>query len=109
MKSKRAEKTAGKKTKQPQIESVERIVATNHYIKLGMLPEELVALKQIAQLFGKRKSRTTGRALKLVVGTALLHWDKLESYAFSDQDYIDAEGFDSPETYRRYAIHRKFQ
>jgi hypothetical protein len=106
---KRAEKTAGKKTRQPQIEYAGNFFTTNFYIKLGMLREELVALKQISQLFEQRKSRTAGHALHLVVSTALLHWDKLEPYVFSDQKYVESEGFEDLETYRHDAIPRKFQ
>jgi hypothetical protein len=97
-----------KKTAAPAAESVGNICATNYWVKLGLMREELAALKPIAGLFKNAKHQTTGNALHLVVTTALLHWDKLEPLVFNDQKYCEAEGFVTIEQFRQDTLHRKF-
>jgi hypothetical protein len=93
---------------QPEIESVGNICSTNYWIKLGLMREELAALKEIGLLFKNSKDQTTGNALHLVVATALLHWEMLEPFVFSDKEYCEAEGFPLMEQYRRAVLGRKF-
>lgn len=73
-----------------------------------MMREELAALKPISRLFKNAKDQTNGNALHLVVTTALLHWDKLEPFVFSDQEYCKAEGFAFMEQFRQAALLRKY-
>ena len=105
---KRAAKSAAKKPATPQVESIGNMCATNYWIKLGLMREELAALKTIAGVFENSKDQTTGKALHLVVTTALLHWDKLEPHVFSDREYCEAEGFRMMEQFRQAALRGKF-
>ena len=89
-------------------EYVVNLCATNYWVKLGLMREELAALKPIAQLFENAKDQTTGNALHLVVMTALLHWDKLQPLVFSDRKYCEDEGFAIFEQFRAAALRRKF-
>jgi hypothetical protein len=89
-------------------EYVGNLCATNYWVKLGLMREEVAALKSIAGLFENPKNQTTGNALHILVTTALLHWDKLESHVFSDQKYCDAEGFAMVEQFRQAALRGKF-
>jgi hypothetical protein len=89
-------------------ESVGNLGATNYWVKIGLVREELAALKPIAKLFEDAKDQTTGNALHLLVTTALLHWDKLQPLVFSDRKYCEAEGFALFEQFRQAALRRKF-
>ena len=88
-------------------ESVGNWYTTNYWVKLGLVREELASLKPIAKLFKDAKYQTTGNALHLLVTTALLHWDKLEPYVFSDQEGCKAGGFLSMEHFRQAVLGRK--
>jgi hypothetical protein len=68
-----AAKPAAKKPARPVAENIGNICATNYWVKLGLMREELAALKSIAELFENPKQQTTGNALHLVLTTALLH------------------------------------
>lgn len=100
-------KSAAKKPVVPIDEYVGNECSTNYWVKLGLVRQELAALKPIAKLFKDAKCQTTGNALHLVVTTALMHWDMLEPYVFSDQEYCKAEGFRSMENFREAVNGRK--
>jgi hypothetical protein len=91
------------KLKGPEYELVRNRVLTNYYVKVGLLQEELVALRQI----GGRK-RTPGEAMKVVLNTAFLHWDELAGRLAADERYAANEGFPSLELYRRDRIAQAF-
>jgi hypothetical protein len=106
-----AKKSAGKSAGEKPVAATEyvgNLCATNYWVKIGLMREELAALKPIAKLFKNTKHQTTGNALHLLITTALLHWDKLESYVFSDQKYCEAEGFEIMEQFRQAVLRRKF-
>ena len=107
--------SAGKKTcvksgakSKPKIECAGNWVVKNFWVKIGFSREELGALSQIAGIFEQKKDQTTGNAAKLVLNTALMHWDKLEPLAFADQNYAEAEGFPIKENFRAKIIAHKF-
>ena len=89
---KTAANSAAQKAARPTVERVGNLTATNYWVKTGLMREELAALKHVAQLFKNASDQTTGKALHLVVATALLHWDKLEPHVFADDKYCRAEG-----------------
>ena len=103
-------KTGGKsaaKTK-PSIEYAGNLCATNYWVKIGFSREELGALARIAGLFEQKTRQTTGNAARLVLTTALMHWDKIEPLAFADEKYAEDEGFFHTEIFRAKVIAHKF-
>ena len=93
----------------PQIkEYAGNLISTNYWLKIGLAKEELLALRDIAQLFEHKQYQTPGHALRLVATTALMHWDKIEPFVFSDRAYSEAEGFGCFEIYRRNFLAAKF-
>ena len=93
----------------PRIEYAGNAVVTNYWVKIGFSREELGALAQIAGLFERKCFQTTGHAARLVLNTALMHWEKLEPLAFADDKYLVAEGFLHKEIFRAKVIAHKFK
>jgi hypothetical protein len=106
--SKKSAASKLKKVSKDRTQCAGKKIVPNFWLKLGLSREELGALRQIAQLFQEPKSQTIARAAALVLSTALMHWDKLEAFVFSDQKYADAEGFNLMEKFQAESIARKF-
>lgn len=104
---KKTRSKSGAKSK-PSIEYAGNFVATNFWVKIGFSREELGALAQIAGILEQKKHQTTGNAARLVLTTALMHWDKLEPLAFADEKYAEDEGFAHKEIFRAKTIAHKF-
>ena len=93
----------------PRIEYAGKNIFSNFWVKIGFSREELGALRQISRLFENRKHQTAGYTAMMVLGTALMHWDKLEPLVFADQKYAEDEGFAHMECFRAKTIARKFK
>ncbi len=91
-----------------QIEYAGNLIVQNFWVKLGFSREELGALAKIAGIFAQKKHQTTGNAARLVLTTALMHWDKLEPLAFADEKYAETEGFAHKELFCAKTIAHKF-
>ncbi len=93
-----------------QIEYVGNQIETNYaWLKLGLNKGELAAIKHIAaRVWKKPVDQTSGKTLRLVVQTALMHWDKIEGFVFSDEKYWQAEGFLCREFFQRALLTRKY-
>lgn len=105
--AKKSRAKSGAKLK-PAIESAGNLTLRNFWVKIGFSLEELKALTRITTLFEQKKYKTTGIAARLVLTTALTHWDVLEPLAFADEKYMEDEGFTNKELFRQKIIAQKF-
>ena len=83
-------------------------VLPNHFVQVGLLREEVEALRQIARRPQSRRAASVGQALKRVLNAALLHWDQLEPHLLTSEHYALSEGFGCMEVYGRDRLAQRF-
>ena len=80
----------------------------NYFVKVGLLKEEVEALRQIARRHRSRRLLTVGETLKRVINGALLHWGQVEPHLAASERYALSEGFGCLEVYGRDQLARAF-
>jgi hypothetical protein len=90
------------------LESVGKNLMRNFWLNIGFSRVELNALRKISEQFVRKPSQPRASAAKLVIATALMHWDKLKPLALADEKYAHDEGFACLEFFQAKTIATKF-
>jgi hypothetical protein len=85
------------------------MTARNQWIKLGLSPIEVAALRKIHRvLWTKPGQAKLAHSMLTLAVAALAHWPELEAYMKADCRYARSEGFPNMDQYRESLVRAKF-
>jgi|WetSurMetagenome_2_1015567.scaffolds.fasta_scaffold584734_1 hypothetical protein len=107
MKGKQHPVKAGARSKPPADHSGN--MGTSDFWLINLFSREVLGvLQEIADNIDEPENRTVDNAVRLIVESALVHWDEAEPLLCADQKYSNVEGFASLQHFHAQTIAAKF-